>query len=308
MARRTPKKTQALIAIALSLILAPMISYSRPDTSDFDPRVDSWAAVEDWEVLFCKQWGGHKEELTTPGARASFPIALSQMTLTLQAEVEVTTVTGVPGTGSTAGASTLMGGADSPVIPIGAPSPSGETSPASTGGSTNGASTGSNPASTSGSANGAEPPAGTLPPVTPPSVTPEAAAPTGAAVSLPKKPISQKTAQPVPESYFPSSSFPSSSSPIPITGAAVATAAQPATTNKLYKVSWYIEPIAGSVDFEVFLIGDGELSLTEGVKTATNTRAEFGYHAQYHNQDFTSARIKFGNDFLEVPIVGLGLI
>lgn len=258
-----PNKTVSIIALVIALIFVPLASQSRPDTSDFDPRLDKWADVEPWEVLFCKQWGGHKEDITAPGARASFPIALSQLTLTLQAEKEVTTVIGAPGTGSAPGQNTLMAGF--PSFPPSAPAAS---SPPPTPAS------GSSPAAAAGT-------------------------PTGAAIAIGSIPYSPKKNSP--EKYADASPTLNA-----ITGAAVSSAQaapQPTTTNKLYKVSWYIEPIAGTVDFEVFLTGDGKISLTNGVKTATNTRAEFGFEAKYFDKDYTYARIEFGNDFLEVPVV-----
>jgi len=48
----------------------------------FDPRVDAWYAVEDWEVDMCRKWGGTKEAQS--GATSSTVIALSQTTLSLQ--------------------------------------------------------------------------------------------------------------------------------------------------------------------------------------------------------------------------------
>ena len=52
--------------------------------SDFDPIVDDWATVEPWEVEYCRKWGGSDQGGVNKGATSKIPIALSQLTVTLQ--------------------------------------------------------------------------------------------------------------------------------------------------------------------------------------------------------------------------------
>jgi len=74
-----------LIALLL-LILIPAIS-------SFDPKIDPWYAVEDWEYELCSKWGGTQE--AESGATSSDPIYLSQTTLSLQGKKQTYDIDGV---------------------------------------------------------------------------------------------------------------------------------------------------------------------------------------------------------------------
>ncbi len=78
------KKLIMLMLGVLLLSSLPLsgIVYAKP--KQFDPRVEEWYKVEQWELDICSKWGG--TETTLAGAELSTPVYLSVLTLTLQAE------------------------------------------------------------------------------------------------------------------------------------------------------------------------------------------------------------------------------
>lgn len=91
------KKIYIILTVVFSIILILNIVYSEeasqqnPDPTfeggGFDPRVDNWYAIENWELETCREWGG--TELATNNAEQPEGILfLSQTTIALQAERE----------------------------------------------------------------------------------------------------------------------------------------------------------------------------------------------------------------------------
>ncbi len=78
----------------LALLLATTI-VAEPDLNNFYPGIDGWAAVSDSEIDFCKKYGGSVEAGINAGATSSIPIALSQLTMTIQADRERFEIEGV---------------------------------------------------------------------------------------------------------------------------------------------------------------------------------------------------------------------
>ncbi len=70
-----------LFLLILLLVFAAIVNAS---SSDFNPRVDAWDYVEEWEIVVCSKWGG--TETAQQGATSTNNIALSHLTLTLQAK------------------------------------------------------------------------------------------------------------------------------------------------------------------------------------------------------------------------------
>ena len=71
-----------LITLLLAIIILSSVVYAK--SKQFDPEVDDWYKVEQWELEVCSKWGG--TEAAQAGAELSQPIYLSVLTLTLQAE------------------------------------------------------------------------------------------------------------------------------------------------------------------------------------------------------------------------------
>jgi len=82
--------SKKVIGIILSLILVILsipLSSSKDMNYDFDPTIDDWYSIEDWEVEYCKKWGGKKVEgEVNSGAESETTYSLSQLTISLQAE------------------------------------------------------------------------------------------------------------------------------------------------------------------------------------------------------------------------------
>ncbi|MBI2139432.1 hypothetical protein HYU14_00795 [Candidatus Woesearchaeota archaeon] len=156
------------------LLLIIATAFARQDLSGFNPAVGGWYQVSPQEIDFCKRYGGSEDAGINQDSRSSIPIALSQITLTLQAK------------------------------------------------------------RTSTLANGQR--------------------------------------------------------------------------NDLYEVSYYIEPVSGEVDFEVQLLGEftPPLDIPNGRGRAKSTEPGMGFYANYHTEVYSSAKIKFGNDFIEVPVISSG--
>jgi len=77
---------KTLVLTALLLVLTTI-------SSSFDPAIDDWYAVEDWELEVCSMWGGTQEAQSE--ATSSNPIYLSQTTLSLQGRKQHHNVPGV---------------------------------------------------------------------------------------------------------------------------------------------------------------------------------------------------------------------
>lgn len=82
-------RKQILISILLAILLViPIASreefqiYQKGDWYSFDPRIDVWYQVEDWELEVCRKWGGTTDSYNI----VSGPTYLSQTTVTLQGE------------------------------------------------------------------------------------------------------------------------------------------------------------------------------------------------------------------------------
>ena len=75
--------------ILAALLLITLIQQG----SSFDPSIDDWYAVEDWELEVCSMWGGTDEAMA--GATSSSPIYLSQTTLSLQGKKQEYNIAGV---------------------------------------------------------------------------------------------------------------------------------------------------------------------------------------------------------------------
>jgi hypothetical protein len=75
------------------------------------------------------------------------------------------------------------------------------------------------------------------------------------------------------------------------------------SVENLYTVSWYIQPVAGEIEYNIVLVtSDGSTApLTSG--KASYQSAGFGHEALYHPSIFTRARMNFGDNALELPIV-----
>ncbi len=74
-----------ILTLILFIILFVNIKISNSRTSDFNPLVDRWYKVEDWELDVCSKWGGAKQAYHYETSNNN-KIYLSQLTLTLQAE------------------------------------------------------------------------------------------------------------------------------------------------------------------------------------------------------------------------------
>lgn len=72
-------KSRKLLKLVLILLLITIIS---KQSSSFNPKIDAWYPVENWELELCSKWGGTKEAQS--GATSSSPIYLSQTTISLQ--------------------------------------------------------------------------------------------------------------------------------------------------------------------------------------------------------------------------------
>ena len=46
------------ILLIITLVFAAIVNAG---SSDFNPRVDDWDAVQDWEIEVCSKWGGTDE-------------------------------------------------------------------------------------------------------------------------------------------------------------------------------------------------------------------------------------------------------
>ena len=68
--------------LVLAFLLLSGIVYAK--SKQFNPKMDDWYKVEQWELDVCSKWGG--TEAAQAGAELSQPIYLSVLTLTLQAE------------------------------------------------------------------------------------------------------------------------------------------------------------------------------------------------------------------------------
>lgn len=75
-------------------------------------------------------------------------------------------------------------------------------------------------------------------------------------------------------------------------------------TEKLYKVSWYVEPFKSSVGWSVSLVGNQTIGLDSG--SASRTSPGVGFFADFFKEEFTHARLDYGGHFLMVPIVNVG--
>ncbi|MBI2545799.1 hypothetical protein HYV81_01325 [Candidatus Woesearchaeota archaeon] len=71
-----------IIVLLLSFLLLTTIAYAK--SKQFNPKMDDWYKVEQWELDICSKWGG--TEAAQAGAQLSQPIYLSVLTLTLQGE------------------------------------------------------------------------------------------------------------------------------------------------------------------------------------------------------------------------------
>lgn len=71
-----------LIMLLLAILILSSVVYAK--SKQFDPRMDAWYKVEQWELDVCSKWGG--TEAAQAGAELSQPIYLSVLTLTLQGE------------------------------------------------------------------------------------------------------------------------------------------------------------------------------------------------------------------------------
>ncbi len=74
------------IRILLSVLLMVVCAAA------FDPRIDNWYAVEDWELEICSKWGGTTEAQS--GGTSSQAVFLSQNTISLQGRRQVYNVEG----------------------------------------------------------------------------------------------------------------------------------------------------------------------------------------------------------------------
>ena len=81
--------------LALWSVLLCTAIVGEPDLNNFYPGIDGWAAVSDNEIDFCKKYGGSVEAGVNAGATSSIPIALSQLTMTIQADKERFEIEGV---------------------------------------------------------------------------------------------------------------------------------------------------------------------------------------------------------------------
>jgi len=76
--------------LALLIVLISTITTSKSDEqepSDFDPTIEDWYKVEEWEVEYCKKWGGEETGAeVNSGATSETTFSLSQTTITLQGE------------------------------------------------------------------------------------------------------------------------------------------------------------------------------------------------------------------------------
>ena len=161
-----------IMLLSIAIILLANVVVSRPDPSNFNPTVDDWYAVDPWEIDFCRKYGGDTGESQGSSGSPPVPVALSQMTVTIQGEVQITEVKDI-------------------------------------------------------------------------------------------------------------------------------------ITNRLYKVSWYIEPPTDDVEYTVVLVGDGEEELELGVGLPFEPGS--GYFAEYRDdKKFTHVQIRFRGTFLEVPIIPSG--
>ncbi len=68
------------------ILLIILFGLSASAYGSFDPRVDDWYEVEDWEIEICSKWGGTGQAETRSGAVMQTP--LHEMAATVQGEYE----------------------------------------------------------------------------------------------------------------------------------------------------------------------------------------------------------------------------
>lgn len=76
--------TLVLFAIFSALIISSV--NAGQERSKFDPKVDSWYDVQEWEVEVCSQWGGIGEVQKSSATPFGSETYLYSMAITLQAE------------------------------------------------------------------------------------------------------------------------------------------------------------------------------------------------------------------------------
>lgn len=72
-----------VLCIIVFLLLSSMVLAR---TSRFNPKVDSWYDVEEWEVEVCSQWGGTADVQKSAATPFGSETYLYSMAITLQAE------------------------------------------------------------------------------------------------------------------------------------------------------------------------------------------------------------------------------
>ena len=50
------KFDKRIITLLLAILLLSSVVYAK--SKQFDPRMDEWYKVEDWELQVCSKWGG----------------------------------------------------------------------------------------------------------------------------------------------------------------------------------------------------------------------------------------------------------
>ena len=77
---------KTIILLLAVLLFVP--SFISPKTADFDPVVDNWYKVEDWEIEVCSKWGG-TAEAQTYSSTATGSAYMFSTTVTLQGEKSI---------------------------------------------------------------------------------------------------------------------------------------------------------------------------------------------------------------------------
>jgi len=81
------------IKIPLLILTVLFLILTIKGVRSFNPSIDAWYAVEDWELEVCSKWGGTQE--VASGATSSSSVFLSRTTLSLQGEKQTYDITGV---------------------------------------------------------------------------------------------------------------------------------------------------------------------------------------------------------------------
>jgi len=75
------------------------------------------------------------------------------------------------------------------------------------------------------------------------------------------------------------------------------------SVENLYTLSWYIEPVTGGLDYAVRLYDNAGAWAEVAVGQSRVNNPGVGHETLYHPSIFTKARLLFGSNYLELPVI-----